>query len=728
MNSMKLLYFYIKDFGCFKNREFNFDSRHRFHLEYKGNDEYILKHENGDMLPDNFFSTNDSDLCPVQSVSAVIGPNGSGKTTIARALAKLRLNINHMYEHVIVYEIDGQLICRYHLLKKITSEILEKHHPKNPQPIEPVLSQRQVEIFEDYLSTPCRKRNKKIEDLPDDDSVYKQAYDFFTLNSDNYKPSGKKIVEELYCNLTSNMPQENIIRWIAYGFTNSIKNNFGLMYYSPMYTTEYHFESENFIDLSTTRCLATGPGTRSEYYQNSSSKLNILPTDAHKAYEYKWALKFFSALRNKQIKIDEFCANPPKGLLISPEQQLQDIALNDLKTLREKHRGDLSKEISTLELDQRKQIYELTDRIIKAIIKKHTDDFFVNAFICYFACYCRDHLSGTINLHDAKLQELILKPIVLFLDFLENIEKDMPPFQNPQNMADIYDKILQILEAAKDNAYSLFKSLKTAYLTYLKNNFSNVVLPHLWCNCSTEDGLSWTCDFIDYYFQSVGITNFLKFSYDPHVSSGEMAFVSMFSRIYEKLQSRSDTLPDELLFFIDEAETALHPEWQLKLVKLSIKFWEIFAPDKKIHLLFSSHSPMLLSDIPVKNVVFLPPKGTQATGGIFTSFGSNVFDLYKNSFFLSDGTIGKFAQDKIQLLLNVVNERKNDGQDLDPQKKELKENQDKFNYLVSLIGDTNIREYLYRKYAECCCSEKTAKIRQYEQIIVSLKNMEETND
>ena len=41
MNSMKLLYFYIKDFGCFKNREFNFDSRHRFHLEYKGNDEYI---------------------------------------------------------------------------------------------------------------------------------------------------------------------------------------------------------------------------------------------------------------------------------------------------------------------------------------------------------------------------------------------------------------------------------------------------------------------------------------------------------------------------------------------------------------------------------------------------------------------------------------------------------------------------------------------------------------
>ena len=102
--------------------------------------------------------------------------------------------------------------------------------------------------------------------------------------------------------------------------------------------------------------------------------------------------------------------------------------------------------------------------------------------------------------------------------------------------------------------------------------------------------------------------------------------------------------------------------------------------------------------------------------------------LRKNSFFLSDGTIGKFAQDKIQLLLNVVNEHKNDGQDLDPQKKELKENQDKFNYLVSLIGDTNIREYLYRKYAECCCSEKTAKIRQYEQIIVSLKNMEETND
>jgi hypothetical protein len=58
--------------------------------------------------------------------------------------------------------------------------------------------------------------------------------------------------------------------------------------------------------------------------------------------------------------------------------------------------------------------------------------------------------------------------------------------------------------------------------------------------------------------------------------------------------------------FLDEVEVSYHPNWQKEFIKNIIKALEnIDLKDKRINLIFSTHSPFIVSDIPKENVVFL---------------------------------------------------------------------------------------------------------------------------
>lgn len=143
------------------------------------------------------------------------------------------------------------------------------------------------------------------------------------------------------------------------------------------------------------------------------------------------------------------------------------------------------------------------------------------------------------------------------------------------------------------------------------------------------------------------------------MSSGEMAYLGMFGRFYDLLISGLPSAEQkegrDLLIYLDEAETALHPDWQRQLVLMLIWFVEKFAARRRVHLVFASHSPVLLSDIPQGNVLYLHeneanPCCTETElpnlGG--NTFGANIFDLYSKNFTFSKGMIGAFAMKKIE--------------------------------------------------------------------------------
>ena len=148
---MKLLYIYIKDYKCFYNQEFNFDSRWRFHLQQKNGLFYLECKENSS-FPNNFFSLEKDERNPISSISAIVGNNGSGKTSIAKFLDEILLNTNFVLEHIIIFEIESRkqgekkLICRYNLLRKITSNMLLNHCKENGNHIKPCLNNKQSPV------------------------------------------------------------------------------------------------------------------------------------------------------------------------------------------------------------------------------------------------------------------------------------------------------------------------------------------------------------------------------------------------------------------------------------------------------------------------------------------------------------------------------------------------------------------------------------------------------
>lgn len=74
---------------------------------------------------------------------------------------------------------------------------------------------------------------------------------------------------------------------------------------------------------------------------------------------------------------------------------------------------------------------------------------------------------------------------------------------------------------------------------------------------------------------------------------------------------------------------------------------------------------MLLSDIPIGNVVRLQRNRDGAsevvTNDGVCSFAANIFDLYKDAFFLDEGAMGAFAAEKVKELLHKLIPQKPKG-------------------------------------------------------------------
>lgn len=94
---------------------------------------------------------------------------------------------------------------------------------------------------------------------------------------------------------------------------------------------------------------------------------------------------------------------------------------------------------------------------------------------------------------------------------------------------------------------------------------------------------------------------------------------------------------------LEELELYFHPELQKNLVKYLLDGIRQMQFDKikAINICMITHSPFILSDIQSKNILALVKTG--ATKGGLCTFGANIHDLLKTSF-LHDSVIGDYAQ------------------------------------------------------------------------------------
>lgn len=167
------------------------------------------------------------------------------------------------------------------------------------------------------------------------------------------------------------------------------------------------------------------------------------------------------------------------------------------------------------------------------------------------------------------------------------------------------------------------------------------------------------------------------------------------------------------LIIFEEIELYFHPQLQKQLIKNlldGIKQMH-FKHIKSIQIIFVTHSPFILSDIPTENILALKKDCTETKE--LKTFSANIYDILNTSFFMEEGAIGDYAQWIIQFIVKCFEDR----QSISP--KYLLE-------LISLIDEPLYHKVLmqrfYKKYPNQTPLSK--KIEELEMQLDALKKQQ----
>ncbi|ASK28826.1 hypothetical protein CEY12_01310 [Chryseobacterium sp. T16E-39] len=170
------------------------------------------------------------------------------------------------------------------------------------------------------------------------------------------------------------------------------------------------------------------------------------------------------------------------------------------------------------------------------------------------------------------------------------------------------------------------------------------------------------------YFDSSEENNF------SNLSSGEKQKIFSLNSVVYHLRNlisvNFNSRKEELLVYnnfniiLDEIELYYHPELQRTFIsdlldylkKIDYNNLEVLP---NLNIIFITHSPFILSDIPAKNILFLKSNENESTAVLENkkSFGANIHELLGDNFFLSDDDIyiGEFAKTKISETIDWLN-------------------------------------------------------------------------
>ncbi len=201
------------------------------------------------------------------------------------------------------------------------------------------------------------------------------------------------------------------------------------------------------------------------------------------------------------------------------------------------------------------------------------------------------------------------------------------------------------------------------------------------------------------------------------LSSGERQFIYNMSSIFYHLRNIASVRDDNnnlikyhnVNIFLDEIEFSAHPEYQRVFLNTFLNYIKENRLNEvlNINIMLSTHSPFILSDIPESNILLMK-KDTTSNRLKSNPFGANVNDILAQGFFLSEnGFMGEFAQSKIIEAVGSIT------------KKEF--NVDNLIKLIEIIGEPMIRfnlQSLLDKYLKENPQKETLKARLNENCVL----------
>lgn len=630
---MELLHVWIESYGNIKRQGFNFSPNYDFQVKEQENGEYILvdnfETSGKKKQPENFFGDN------ISNITAIVGKNGSGKSTLLNAIMTID------FEGIVIFKKGEEKEQFYKISSKnmigIASNIkFDKKSMENKGIYFFLFSEEELKKDIHIIT----ERHKRGEDLLKSSIIY---YD----NIFNPIETVKFTNYSLFLNYLDFS--------VSYEFFNN-NNKDELKFVSN--------ETKNFINCLKKDILPKADDKTS--FIKMPKKLSIINekiTEVSNSYGKINSffecfvfniiilfIKKYQKADGKYNKYLNYLSNMGKNFF------------NGQQNTDEKIATEVEDEIISIVKEILKIVpfnYDSTFKILKEKIDVSNLDIGKNYF-------------EYKNLINGKTSENEVEdPIV---------EKYINIIVAVWNFYDEGKKLSFFKEETKEKLVLDFTSLNTEKISTLLSEIK---------------------------FNSIQ-DHFFTYDFDIKFSSGEKGLITLFSRVLNKKETIEELKQNEILFLLDEPDIFAHPEWQRNLinnVKLGLE--KIFNNSIKFQIILTSHSPFIASDLPIENVIMLDvyeendketkkneedPK-YQKVGNCkviknkkIKTFGANIFDLYKDAFFVND-IMGEFAKNKITK--EVIDKLKTDNL--------TSEDFKNIEYIINLIGDEVLSSILKNK-------------------------------
>ncbi|SFC52193.1 AAA family ATPase [Ruminococcus albus] len=628
---IKIHYIWFKDYRGFINQGINLSSKYDFKY-YPDDGEYgsvTIKNNSSDYIED-FFGKN-------IDVTAIVGQNGIGKTSLLRFFLSLKTPDKLRIECAIIFEINAifYITIKIKGKEKITFEITKNKISSSNKLI---LGDAHTNSFAFknhiryiYLTEMFNMNQYTASEFGEDDLSFASVLYNQTTNGNEEKHVDNPVTRYIH------RINEWQLAFLSNGreFVEQFKIGF------PPYLNIVPSYDENAFNDFYIKALSAGnnisPDKKENLKKDATELCNtfLKKDDTNvRLIENKCAtaifMNIFSSLKGNGFdeafiiyhKImteifnsDEFknatCAWETVGIL------LRMIKNNDLSV---KKNGE--KDATPL--------------------KNSIDAESYIAFMDYFQSIISDKNTGIIVIHNKKIK-LYLKPFTIQI-----------PTENTEQIYEFFEKYIQCISTVDFLSFSWGLSSGE---TLLLNQFGKLM------HILKKDPLG------NYYLPEDNSSPKPAQNAVIMLDEAEVAFHPEWQRLYF--------------------------EQFLNFVKKNIS-----RSGTHVQIIIATHSPIMLSDIPRQNTLLLkkdnktgeiiPEKGNE-------TFAANIFSLYQNSFFIDDTGIGAFAKNRLEDIVKAIH--KNNQKKTKVYDTELMEcsNKELMKYIES-VGDVYLRAKLKQEF------------------------------
>lgn len=285
-----------------------------------------------------------------------------------------------------------------------------------------------------------------------------------------------------------------------------------------------------------------------------------------------------------------------------------------------------------------------------------------------------------------KLEEWFIKQLQLLDDIIKKYNDNMFQFKK------FYSSLaLQRIFFEREFFFVFFPYVQEKY----SENKVSINLPY----SENKENIKKICNRYSIVYE------LLKFTFNSGFSNGEFILLYLLKEIFN-LQSNINLNGEgkNIIFFIEEMESFLHPEWQRRIIEL-LKMIAENCPwlnNKKIQFILTSHTPLLVGDLPQGNIKKINNFSIENLES--NPFGDNLLNIFKTQFQL-ESLFSEHIRSKIKSYAN---------------KSRLSiEERDELAFLIDNIKEKLIKENLEKLYSKF--ESKELKIKKLKKELAELE-------